>query len=159
MVSDQTVPNITFIKTAKVIFDEYWFITTEYSEGLEKDGSFNIAKSKSNWIIDTCDIADKSKKIIVVEDDLIGIQAKIQAEVSENENHSFVLNMTGGTKMMSLGAFLFFQPRTEEIYYKPIGKNHFKKINSNEEKEEIPLTIKDYLSGYGILYPTIFLRQ
>ena len=63
LVSDQTVPNITFIKTAKVIFDEYWFITTEYSEGLEKDGSFNIAKSKSNWIIDTCDIADKSKKV------------------------------------------------------------------------------------------------
>jgi hypothetical protein len=152
LVSDQTIPNINFIKLAKS-FDEYWFITTPYSEGEEKDGSRNPQKSKSNWIIDTCMITDKSIKIEVIEDNLDDISDKINKEVERvGKNNDFALNMTCGTKMMSLGAYLYFKEKTQEIYYTPIGKNYFQKLSSTEQKSAEPLTIQEYLKGYGIKF-------
>jgi len=151
LVSDQTIPNINFIKSNNP-FDEYWFITTSYSEG-ESNGIAEPGKSRSNWIVETCNIFDKSEKIKVIEDDLKDISNKLTAKIKELDyDPKFTINLTCGTKMMSLSTYLFFKDMTDQIYYTPIGSKHFKKINTDEILDSKPISIDDYLKGYGIKF-------
>lgn len=152
LVSDQTTPNVNFIKIQKDV-KEYWFITTAHSEGRQADGTTNPSKVKSDWIINCCNIADKSKKIEVVEDDLYGIRRALQSELDKlNGDSTFILNMTCGTKMMSLAAYLFFKDITPHIFYMPIGADHFKSISSGEMLNIQPMSISEHLGAYGIRF-------
>ncbi len=143
IVSDQTFPNIIFIKileNEQDNFDQYWFVTTEYIE----------TKNRSNWIIATCEIpSGKVKKILVRKDDLNNIKSELEKKVNDIPNAEYIVNITGGTKIMSLGTYLIFNSLTEEIYYTPEGTS-FININNETIKPSYSLSISEYLLGYGI---------
>jgi len=143
LISDQTIPNILLIKELSDI-DRYIFITTQ---GMEQ-------KEKTDCIMNATAIqADKAVKIEVTEDSLVDIREKLN-QCNFEDDDEFSVNLTGGTKIMSIGVYNFFKERKSEIYYIPIGRNIYRKIFPEVKNKEANIhyrvNITEYLKGYGI---------
>lgn len=144
LVSAQTVPNIIFIKEFinDLDFNYFVFVTTER---MEREG-------RSDAIITTCEIdMAKCKKIKVNEDNFQGLIYELEKLYNENDKYYF--NLTGGTKIMSLGLYEFAKKinQVDNLFYIPIGKNLVTNIIKNDTKEiTYRLNIKEYFSSYNV---------
>ncbi|MEA3222951.1 MAG: DUF1887 family CARF protein, partial [Thermodesulfobacteriota bacterium] len=71
-----------------------------------------------------------------------------------NDADVFFVNLTGGTKLMSIGVYNFFRNKQGSIFYMPIGKNLYRKIFPDVKKKEKPINyrvnIEEYLTSYGV---------
>lgn len=139
LVGNETIPNVQFIKQQKV--DSYLFVTTEQME----------YKGISDWIIDATGIEHQEiKKIIVDPFDYDSIIHSIKSNI---DNDTFyIVNLTGGTKLMSLSISDFFKTLNAELFYLT-GECKFvclypqiKKSIKNIDKK---LTLEEYLKAYG----------
>lgn len=152
LVSEQTIPNVRIINEFKNNTDNFecFFVSTKKCRHQFE----NICK--------TCDIVpNKEKDVIEVEPE----NAKdIKFKLEQHKNTGFfetfdniILNLTGGTKIMSLSAHAFFTEyypdKTEEVYN---TQNHKINFLLNTEKDEKnysrELTLKEYLTCYGLEY-------
>ncbi len=150
LVSTQTIPNVLFIKEMEKRMENirmYLFVSTEKMED----------KGKTDFIIQGSHIKKSKKEIIkVVEDSIEDINSKLiefaKEKLSDEDN--LIVNLTGGTKIMSIGVYNFFKERTSTIYYLPIDKNIYKQIfpslTHREHKLNFRISLKDYLISYGI---------
>ncbi len=50
---------------------------------------------------------------------------KIDRWIEGRENSEFVVNLTGGTKIMSIAAYEYFKDFSSKMIYVPIPKNEF----------------------------------
>ncbi|MCM1322150.1 MAG: DUF1887 family CARF protein [Bacteroides sp.] len=150
LVSEQTIPNVQFIKwyfnrnkkSIKILL-----ISTKEME--QKDKSAHIKKALAcldsfvEWEVIQTDGNDMEKT------------NRILAEHFEkNKYKSEIVNITGGTKLMSLAVFDFFKRRQNaEIYYQPIGKE-LQKLYPDYEKYDMVelLSLQEYLDAHGISY-------
>lgn len=143
LVSEQTIPNVLLIKELPDI-DQYLFISTKKME----------ASGRSQWIIKASGIEGKFIKIITVtEDSLVDIEEKLRG-LAFNDDDVFFVNLTGGTKIMSIGVYNFFRNKQGSIFYMPIGKNVYRKIFPEVKNKEKPINcrvgIEEYLTSYGV---------
>ncbi|MBS1736766.1 MAG: DUF1887 family protein [Bacteroidetes bacterium] len=145
LVSDQSIPNILFIKE-KGLADYYYFITTEI---MEKRGIVsNILKS--------LDInEEQTKRIEVIEDSVKDIDDNLVNNLLFEDDDEILINITGGTKIMSLAVYNFFaRSGSGDIFYIPIGKNEIKQIFPLR-KNRVSIINKrvnllEYLTAYGV---------
>jgi len=142
LLSEQTMPNVLFIKEIGE-FDKYIFISTEQMK----------KKKKLDMIIKSTGI-DQSKiipEIIVDENNSDDIADKLKDMFEGGEE--IVVNLTGGTKMMSIGAYNFFKERGAKIYYIPIGNNYIQihpYLKNRSFSIKYRANVEEYLSAYGI---------
>lgn len=147
LVSQQTLPNVLFIKEMENV-DNYLFITTKYIE----------EKGRRNMIIDTCSEINESNcyTIEVLEDSLEDLDNKLKNFIDKEttDEDLFILNLTGGTKIMSIGAYNFFQKHNSKIYYIPFGKNVYRQIFPEIKHREFEInyhiSLSDYIKAHGI---------
>jgi len=152
LISDQTIPNVLFIKEIESERRDirlYLFISTDTME----------KKGKTNSVIQGGHINNskiKTEVIKVIEDSIEDINSKLEdfAQEKLSDEDNFIVNLTGGTKIMSIGVHNFFKERKSTIYYLPIGKNIYKQIfpslKQRERKLNFRIALKDYLISYGI---------
>ncbi|MCB4205237.1 DUF1887 family protein [Deferribacterales bacterium Es71-Z0220] len=144
LVSAQTVPNILFINEfkEKYEFNYFIFVTTDKME----------KERRSDAIINTCDLNIKEcEKLIVSEDHFQDIISKLLKIYNESDEYYF--NLTGGTKIMSLGLYEFAKEikQTDNLFYIPNGKNSVANIIfDNTEEIKYRLNIKEYFSSYNV---------
>lgn len=145
LVSHQTIPNILLIKDQGA-FDRYIFISTI---DMEKPGA-----SRSKWIIETCALSEgKCHVEQVKEDDIEDIRNKLTSLSFENRAKEIVVNITGGTKVMTLALFDYFSSNPQVVFlYKHIKNFTFLDLKKPLDglKIKTQLTVKEYLSAYGI---------
>lgn len=141
IISEHLIPNYLFIKEWEGRYDSLVFITTKemesagYSHRLEK--ALNL---RSNSV----------KRIPVSEENLNAIKGKLNV-YSWNTEDSYIVNITGGTKVMSIGCYDFFSRFNSLFYYIPIGKNKIKDVLSSEDISiNYRLTLSEYLTLYGL---------
>lgn len=151
LLGDQTVPIVFLMRDeAFAHIDYYIFITTTEME----------RKNRLNHILNATKLSEEQYKSILVPPEypsrlISTLKEKLQLDAG---NDHFFVNLTGGTKMMAVGLYQFFnQPHfigKTQMFYKPIGKNAFLRIFPAEQQEEVSLsyqiTIKEYLACYGI---------
>jgi hypothetical protein len=153
LISEQTLPNLLMIKELKEI-DQYLFISTKVME----------TKKKTEHIINAAqvDIRNKCKTVIVEEDSLPDILAKLEKLDFDDDDH-FYINLTGGNKIMAIGVYEYFKNRKSQIFYIPVGKNKYRKIFPHVKNREKPieyrLKVDEYLKSYGIESIFSKLRQ
>jgi len=143
LISDQLIPNLLFIKEKQQEVEAYIFVATKYTE--EKGAADRLAEvaglSSGTW-----------EKVEVIEDSLDDIREKLEAMNLPTYN-KYLLNLTGGTKIMSIGVSRFFEEYDHESYYSTIGKNSFKRIFPRDDDREQAfsnaLSLSDYLAAYG----------
>jgi hypothetical protein len=145
LVGDQTIPNVLFIKE-KGPADFFYFISTPKMEG--KDVSQNIIRTLGIP-------ADKYKIITVQEDSIMDMESKLNESVELQDDDDVWVNVTGGTKIMSLGVHNFFSRLgSAKICYLPIEKNNvihiFPMRRNRTEELQARVNLKEYLTSYGV---------
>ena len=139
LLSDQTIPNVQFIKEKLV--DEYLFISTEE---MEKKGILN-------WISKATNIEpDKLKKIIVSPFSYDEVYSEIEKVLDFSVK--YIVNLTGGTKIMTLAVNDVFKSHNAEMYYL-IGNKNYLKISPGIKapilKLEKNISLSEYLIACG----------
>lgn len=145
LVSDQTVPNYLSIKT----FDEadhFYFISTSLMED-------HIRGNRREWLIRAAGIEDSDAEFILVnpeeKEDLL---AKLSSIPWKDKFSRIIVNITGGTKMMSLASYEFFKPITSDIWYIPINSSQYHRVDNSLDKRsvEYKMNVEEYLACCGI---------
>lgn len=142
LVSDQTIPNIEFILEMDREVDKYLFLTTK---GMEKKGA-------RQWILDTVKINNQRvlDPVVVDEFSFEDIENKLSQTV--NDEDFYIVNLTGGTKVMSFAVYEYFKSKNSEMYYLT-GRGEKIKIHPGRKKTSSKLSasvsLSDYLSAYG----------
>lgn len=145
LLSEHLLPNFLLAREFVGQYDSHIFITTQ------RMGE----KSMTSRYCDALGIDKKEVKIIVVsEDDLPDAQQKLQNENFNNED-KYLVNLTGGTKIMSIAVFQHFYKYNADYYYVPIATNKIENVRSGEN---LPLhyrvNIAEYLALYGLYIET-----
>lgn len=144
LISDQTIPNVQLIKEFDYQIDKYLFITTS---SMEKKGV-------RNSIIRACKI-DESKLLEQIEVDQFSFD-DIENELDKIDFEGYdriVVNLTGGTKVMTLAAFDYFKEVGAEIYYVTGHEDELIKVSpgrtKKKEKIRSSVNVSEYLESYG----------
>jgi len=139
IISNQTVQNVQFIKEFEDI-DAFWFVTTP---PMQKKGC-------GTWIKQTLNIPDNLlQEIEVNEFTPSDIKQKIKDFYTETD--TFLVNITGGTKLMSIAVNDFFKEKSNATIYYLTGQNKMLDLTNNQELSlKKQLSLKEYLNGYGI---------
>lgn len=145
LISEQTIQNLLLMKKWPDV-NRHLFISTEFMEA--------EARQKSKWLMQAAGIQRDQAEIIVVEEDsLDDIDRELRKLKFDDDDH-FLVNVTGGTKIMSIGAYTFFSHKESEIFYLNIAKNSYRKIfpevKRKENELDVKLNLKEYLTTYGI---------
>jgi hypothetical protein len=142
LISDQTLPNLLFLKQFGP-FERYVFITT---------GKMELG-GQSRWIAQTAGIPGEQILLRVVDPEQPGSTQAALSSLDLPPDEPVTAYITGGTKMMSLGAYAWASRRpAAQIFYLPIGGRQFLRIFP--DAAEIPLTaqvsLEEYLAVHGV---------
>ena len=144
LVSDQTIPNVQLINELKATVDHYLFISTK---GMEQKGV-------RNWIIEACDLlAEKLLPFVEVQQfSFDDIEQKLDL-IDFDEYQKVIVNLTGGTKVMTLASFDYFKEIGADIYYLTGSDDGLIKLAPGRKKRSEKLNSKidviQYLKSYG----------
>ncbi len=140
LISDQTMPNVQLIKQLKDKVTDYFFVTTSSME----------QKGTREWIENACQIS--GKKIEVNQFSFSDIEEKLSQYDFDNYDDIYV-NLTGGTKIMTLVAYDFFKNIGAHIYYVTGLDNEYIKIfpvkKNNLSVFSGSASLEEYLTSYG----------
>lgn len=140
LVSEQTIPNIELIKEFQHEEIKYLFISTKQME------------KQLSWIVKTLELNPSDYNTIEVDAfDAKNIEEKLSKYKFDDEE--ILLNITGGTKLMSLIVNDFFKNIGATIYYVTGHNKQYLKVFPNRGKRKFELskkiTLKEYLTAYG----------
>ncbi len=127
--------------------DHHIFLTTDEMEN----------KQKSVTLAETLKLRDNQFEVISVNPNKPNAILDILKKCKWPKAEKFIVNITGGTKMMSQAVFMFFsQKERAEIYYWPIGVNVMEQLHP-ELKEitieyPVQLEMKTYFMAHGYDY-------
>lgn len=147
IVSDQTAPNALFIKEKIKEFDKCLFISTSEME----------SKGVTQKIIAAINLPQeklyRSQPLIVDAFSFDDVERKLNEAVSSDDE--FIVNITNGTKIMSLATFEFFKNKNtdSEIFYVQQGGNKYTKISPGKVRHYTfsqYLNLREYLVAYGV---------
>lgn len=145
LIGGQTIPNVLFIKEYPKA-DFYLFIsTTEMEE-----------KKLVEHTVNACDISDDGYSTIIVDEyNLKNFNQTLESTFTIKSNDNFIVNITGGTKIMSLGAYSFFlKLKNTIIYYLDGGRNQYRQIlpeiDKNIISHNVGIDLSTYLKANGV---------
>lgn len=147
IISDQTVPNYLFIKEFQQQVDRFLFISTEQME----------QKGKTDIICNTAQI-DKNKRLkVLVSDNLLHEVHQRLNKLNFSHDAQFLVNLTGGTKMMSIAVWRFFhQFSNARFFYVPIHTNAYVEVFDDKPSVTTPfnykISVEEYLNIYSIRF-------
>lgn len=142
LVSKQTIPNVELIKEYREQEVRFLFISTEKM------------KDRMSWILDACKI-DQFDLLIVNPYNQDDILEKLDSY--NFENNDIILNVTCGTKIMSLVIYEYFKNiGGVTIYYLTGHNKQYLKLFPNRGDSSFTLsknlTLDEYLTAYGFEY-------
>lgn len=144
LVSEQTVPNVELIKDMYSQVDALLFISTDF---MEKNGN-------REWILNALrneiELPEILPTIIVDAFSFSDIEEKLNAHIKDEND--YVVNLTGGTKVMSLAVHDFFKNVSSEMYYLT-GRRQYIKVHPGRSRPVInlksKLNLREYMEAYG----------
>lgn len=143
IISKQTIPNYLFIKDRQKQGDEMLLIATQEM------------KNEPKWLIQTLKCEPNEIDMILLEKNQEEKWNEMTAAIAKHlsSDKHYVVNLTGGTKYMSLAVYQLFSKYDSEFFYIPFPHNALLKPFLDEEEEiNYRLKIDEYLSLYGLLF-------
>jgi hypothetical protein len=139
LVSSQTIPNVQFIKEKKA--DHHLFVATPETKELQ------------NWIMNACELdQEQVTSISILPFSYKNIYGTLKNLLEQNA--IYIVNLTGGTKIMSLAVNDLFRTVPAELFYLT-GKNNYIQIYPEKSESEFLLqssiSLKDYLVACGFI--------
>ena len=150
LISDQPAPNLFLLMDYRFQdIDQYFFITTPE---MEQKGRADHLILAANLSLPQC------HRVVVHSDNILDVKKHLTRAGLEHGQHEYLINLTGGTKMMSLAVFDFFSDTryNTKMFYLPFGKQVFRQIypaDTFQEIELLPLQqLSPYLKSYGLIF-------
>jgi len=152
LLSDHLIPNYLFIKEMAGEYDDLVFITTDYV------AQKHIGKFLENAI----GLAPGSvSRVLISNEDFVSTYKTLE-EKNFSKDCKYIVNITGGTKIMSLAVFEFFKKiEGSEFVYVPINQNTYRNVETGEEKPlSYRVNLEEYFALYGLRFEksTYFLQ-
>lgn len=148
IISDQTLPNYLFIKELYSPGDSIVFLETS-SRCDQKRWILNALKASGINIS-----SDKWESILLDEENWDGMYKQL-SDIIKSDQH-YLVNLTGGTKYMSLAVQSAFEKHCDiaDFYYIPFPKNQFLRPYSKDMVTLIrsKVGIKEYMAAHNIEY-------
>ncbi len=143
IISDQAVPNLLFIRQFAQPDSEFFFITTEQMEN----------RQATDHMIRALDLeARVCQRIVIDANDASRIKQQLESFLFPQDAH-YVVNITGGNKLMSQMVFAHFQKFDSRMLYAPINAEHYQQVYPEVSKipmdDTIKLSLDQYLYAYG----------
>jgi len=146
ILSQHSVPNFLFLKEMKGQYDEYLFITTD-----EVD-----RQRRGEQLEEALKVKTEVGYISIDANNYLSAMQTLQKEWPERLGDEYIVNLTGGTKMMSLAVHDFFASKKTIFYYVPIGTNTYYNLSTGELHEiKYRVNLHEYFTLYGIKYNSI----
>jgi len=141
LLSEQLLPNYLVAKEMEGRYEQHVFITTR------RMGNDGMTARLCNAL----KINKKDVRLVVVsEEDLPDARRKLN-ECGFSRDDRYLVNLTGGTKIMSLAAFQHFFKYEAQFYYLPVGVN---KIEDVRTGADLPINyrvnVAEYLTLQGL---------
>jgi hypothetical protein len=145
ILSDQLIPNVLFIRRMSNPGDVHVFISTREMEG----------RNKSAILAQTLGLENEDFRVLQIDPhDPELILQQLHASDLLLSDHQYIVNITGGTKMMSQMVTVFFNaiPQAQVCYWPgnrdPIYQI-FPTVKSIPKEGALNIDLKSYLSAYG----------
>ena len=148
LVSDQTIPNILAIHSLRP--DRIVFVSTARMQE-KKTTDAIISALRVNGI----DYAGRHRVELVNQDSFDDCERKIKAIAAGLDGERVTVNLTCGTKVMSMAAFSVFRNTGARLIYTPIPRNEYIVIDENPATEPVHplplrLDVRSYITAYGV---------
>jgi hypothetical protein len=148
IVGDQPAPNLFLIKDSNFSeVDSYLFITTALME----------ERNKYDQLIKAVNISkDRIQKITIEPHDLITLYRKLTALQLEQDNVRYLVNISSGSKIMSVGVYAFFTQVgfDSKIYYLSIAEKGYWQIYPLGEYQSFDfqseVSLEEYWTSYEV---------
>jgi hypothetical protein len=143
IISDQAGPNLLFIKQFAQPDSSFLFISTVEMEG--KNATSNLINSLKL-------LTERCKTILIDANDAEKILKSLK-HANLPSSHKYLVNLTGGNKLMSQMVFQHLQTFNAEMYYAPIASTSYQLLHP--DVKQIPknpaviISLKEYLEAYG----------
>lgn len=144
IMSEQTIPNYIFIREHYRLGDKLMFISSKKMEG------------KVEWIVKTLGfvLLDPIQRVVFEEENDEEKWDKMTTLISSqlSKDEEYVVNLTCGTKYMSLVILQTFEKFKSKFHYIPYPKNYV--LSPNDSKANSPITyrlgVEEYMKLYGL---------
>ena len=143
ILSDHLVPNYLFIKEMRGQYNELLFIGTPYTE----------SKAIAAHLENALENRKSNIKKVILESDQYQEGVQSLENISLPNDVQYIVNLTGGTKIMSLIVYDFFRKLNSSFFYIPIGKNTYCNIEEeNMHALQYRISLREYFTLYGLNY-------
>lgn len=145
LLSDQTIPNVQFIKYMQDKLEkenkkfEHLFVSTDAME----------RKGVGQWICKVCNILNP-QTLVVEHNSLSNIE--VQLKSFNPDYDAYYVNVTGGTKIMSMGVSDFFKQKANTRIYYIDGQRCWLNFPEKERYSDDlanNISLKEYIESYG----------
>jgi len=147
LISDQHVPNLLTVHAVEP--DLLFLVETPGMKSKRAAANFIKAIRMGNSKNQKCRI-----KTLMEENSIRATSELLETIFFNYSEAEWIVNITGGTKPMSIGAFEFFKNKTAKILYVPIiAQSQAIDFSSGSFIDlKYKLRIKEFLAGYGFDY-------
>lgn len=143
ILSDHLLPNFLFIKEMEGQYSDLLFVSTPQMEMQEKAMHLEVALGRKERSV---------RRIVVANDNYKEILDALHAE-QLSDSVEYVVNITGGTKTMSLAVHEYFCQFNASFVYVPIGKNSYYDFSTDQTHSlDYRVSLNEYFTLYGLAY-------
>ena len=143
ILSDHLLPNFLFIKEMEGQYSDLLFVSTPQMEMQEKAMHLEVALGRKEGSV---------RRIVVANDNYKEILDALRAE-QLSDSVEYVVNITGGTKTMSLAVHEYFCQFNASFVYVPIGKNSYYDFSTDQTNSlDYRVSLNEYFTLYGLAY-------
>lgn len=143
ILSDHLLPNFLFIKEMEGQYSDLLFVSTPQMEMQEKAMHLEVALGRQG---------ESVRRIVVANDNYKEILDALRAE-QLSDSVEYVVNITGGTKTMSLAVHEYFCQFNASFVYVPIGKNSYYDFSTDQTHSlDYRVSLNEYFTLYGLAY-------
>lgn len=144
ILSKQTIPNYLFIKEMEGQYDQLLFISTVQANKERIGEAIEKALGQGEWT------APPIPRIVVDANNYCEALHQLKEQGLSEEDH-YLVNITGGTKAMSLAVVDYFSLLPHNtIYYLPINNRYHNITDDRISDISYSLSLKEYFWLYGI---------
>ena len=143
ILSDHLLPNFLFIKEMEGQYSDLLFVSTPQMEMQEKAMHLEVALGRKKGSV---------RRIVVANDNYKEILDALRAEQLSG-SVEYIVNITGGTKTMSLAVHEYFCQFNASFVYVPIGKNSYYDFSTDQTHSlDYRVSLNEYFTLYGLAY-------
>lgn len=144
ILSKQTIPNYLFIKEMEGQYDQLLFISTIQANRERIGEAIEKALGQGEWTVPPI------PRIVVDANNYCEALHQLKEQGLSEEDH-YLVNITGGTKAMSLAVVDYFSLLPHNtIYYLPINNRYHNITDDRIADISYSLSLKEYFWLYGI---------